>query len=142
MKTLTLAFTAIISLLLVSTAKIAADEISQFEGKWSVKKTNDEGRAFTQTIEIIKSGKFKFSIAADDSVVFYAEGDVKIEKAGPFNAMKFFNIRAGRSAGEAESVDEERTVVYKLDYDTWTVAANFDRDRDERPALDVYKKAK
>ena len=119
-----------------------ADEWDKFNGKWTVKKSGNDGGSITQVIEINK-GKFKFRIlSASGDVRLYAEGDVKQEKHGPFNALKFHNIKAGASADSIESVDEERTVVYQLGEDTLTVAADFDKERETPPAVDKYTKSK
>ena len=119
-----------------------ADEWDKFNGKWTAKKSNDEGRSWTQIIEI-KSGKFKFSILSTSGETrLYAEGEVKLEKHGPFNALKFHNMKAGESADRIESVDEERTVIYQLGYDTLTVAADFDKERETPPSADKYTKSK
>jgi len=119
-----------------------ADEWDKFNGKWTAKKSNDEGRSWTQVIEINK-GKFKFSILSTTGEVrLYAEGDVKLEKHGPFSALKFHNMKAGQSVDTIESVDEERTVIYQLGSDTLTVAADFDKERETPPSVDKYTKSK
>jgi hypothetical protein len=117
-----------------------ADDLETLAGKWSVKKTNDQGQNITQTIEV-KKNKFVFEIlSSDDSVVLHAEGDLKLEKAGPFNAARFFNIRAGSSL---EEVDDVYVSVYALDGDSWTMASNFDKQRDgQKPGVDVYHHVK
>jgi hypothetical protein len=128
-------------LTLTATA-VRADEWDKFNGKWTAKKSNDEGRSWTQVIEINK-GKFKFRILSTSGESrLYAEGDVKLEKHGPFNALKFHNIKAGESVESIESVDEERTVIYQLSYDTLTVAADFDKERETPPSADKYTKSK
>lgn len=119
-----------------------ADEWDKFNGKWTAKKSGDEGRSWTQVIEINK-GKFKFRILSTSGETrLYAEGDVKLEKHGPFNALKFHNMKAGESVDSIESVDEERTVIYQLGYDTLTVAADFDKERETPPSADKYTKSK
>ena len=124
-------------------ASLAADDLSTLSGKWSVKKTNDQGQNFTQSIEI-KKDKFVFQIiGADDNVVIYAEGDLKLDKLGPFSSAKFFHIRGGPSAGNTEEVDDEYVSVYVLDNDTWTLTSNFDKQREnQKPSVDVYKRVK
>lgn len=118
-----------------------ADEWDKFNGKWTAKKSNDE-RSWTQVIEINK-GKFKFRmLSTTGEVRLYAEGDVKLEKHGPFNALKFHNMKAGESADNIESMDEERTVIYQLGSDTLTVAADFDKERETPPSVDKYTKSK
>ena len=134
-----LLLTISIAVLLVQRAAFA-DDMEALSGKWSVKKTNDQGQNVTQTIEI-KKDKFVFEIlSSDDSVVLHAEGDFKVEKAGPFNAVRFFNIRAGSSM---EEVDDVFVSVYTLDGDSWTMASNFDKQRDgQKPSVDVYRHVK
>ena len=118
-----------------------ADDLAKLEGKWSVKKTRD-GSSYTQTIEI-KKDTFKFKIirGADD-VAIYAEGKLKLEKSGPFNVVKFTDIKAGASESDISAIDDDHISIYVLGDSTWTVAANFDKDRDgQKPSLDAYAKA-
>ncbi len=120
-----------------------ADDFEAMAGKWSVKKTNDEGQSYVQTITV-KKDKFTFQISGNDgSVVLYAEGDLKLDKLGPFSAAHFVNIRGGVSASDLQDVNEEYAMIYRLDGDTLTVAAGFDKDREsQKPAADVYRRAK
>ena len=119
-----------------------ADDWDKFNGKWTTKKSNDEGRSWTQVIEIDK-GKFKFRILSSDGAVrLHAEGDVKLEKHGPFNALRFYNIKGGESPDSLETVDDERIVIYQLGFDTLTIAENFDRERQNPPSVDKYTKTK
>ena len=127
--------------MLLAAAAAFADDAEMLAGKWSVKKVND-GQNFTQSIEV-KGSKFIFQIAnADNEVVIYAEGDLKLDKLGPFNAAHFTHIRGGASATDLQDVDDDRTVIYMLDGDNWTVAADFDRDRGQKPTVDVYQRVK
>jgi hypothetical protein len=119
-----------------------ANDLQALTGKWSIKKTNDEGQVFTQTVEVIKD-KFIFEIlGADAALVFHGEGEFKLEKLGTFKCARFSNIRAGRSASEMRDVDDEYVLVYTLDGDTWTTAMNFDKQRDQKPSLDIYQRVK
>ena len=54
--------------------------------------------------------------------------------------MKVTDIKGGASEADLSPVDDDRTLVYQLGYDSWTVASNFDKERDQAPSLDVYKK--
>jgi hypothetical protein len=119
-----------------------ADDLAKLEGKWSVKKTNGEGQTFTQVLEI-KKDTFKFKIIrGDNEVAIYAEGKLKLEKSGPFNVVKFTDIKAGASELDTAAIDDDHVSIYVLGDNTWTVAANFDKDRDEqKPSLDAYTKA-
>jgi len=120
-----------------------ADDLESLSGKWLIKKVNDQGQNVTQTIEI-KKDKFVFQIlSSDDSVVLYAEGDFKVEKLGPFTAARFSHIRGGSSASNLDDVDDVYVSVYTLDGDSWTMATNFDKQRDgQKPSLDAYHRVK
>lgn len=132
---------AILCLTLIATTA-RADEWDKFNGKWTTKKSNDDGRTWSQVIEINK-GKFKFRVlSSSGDLRLYAEGDVKIEKHGPFSALKFYNIRGGESEDSLETVDDDRVVIYQMGYESLTIAENFDRERDNPPSVDKYTKSK
>jgi|ERR1051325_2232262 hypothetical protein len=118
-----------------------ADDLAKLEGKWTAKKSRD-GQSYTQSIEI-KKDTFKFRIqGSGGDLVIYAEGKFKVEKSGPFNVAKFTNIKAGSSESDISEIDDDHISIYVLNENTWTVAANFDKDRDDqKPSLDVYTKA-
>jgi hypothetical protein len=120
-----------------------ADDLEALAGKWSVKKVNAEGQDFTQTIAI-KKDKFIFQLlGAEDRLVMHAEGDLKLDKLGPFNAAHFVNIRAGGSASDLQDVDDQYVSIYRLEGDTWTMASSFDKEREQqKPSLDVYRRLK
>lgn len=131
----------ILSALVLAPLTIRAGDADQLAGKWITKKSNDQG-TFNQTIEI-KKDKFIFQVlGADNQPVLYAEGEVKFEKLGPFNSARFGKIRGGTSASDLQEIDDEHIVVYSFEGDTWLVASNFDRDRDQKPSLDVYHRVK
>ena len=74
-----------------------------------------------------------------DEIAIYAEGKLKLEKSGPFNVVKFTDIKAGGSESDISPIDDDHVSIYVLAENTWTVAANFDKDRDDqKPSLDVY----
>ena len=125
---------------LISHGSAFADDLEALSGKWSVKRVNDQGQNIVQTIEV-KKDKFVFEIlAGDDTVMIHAEGDLKLEKLGPFNSARFFHIRGGNSPSNLDDVDDVYVSIYSLDGDSWTVAANFDKQRDgQKPSLDVYR---
>jgi hypothetical protein len=132
---------ASLSILLVTGSSAFAGDLEDLAGKWSVKKTNDQGQAYTQTLEV-KKDKFTFKIlGADDKVVLYATGDVKLEKLGPFKSVRFANIQAGASADNLDPVADDRVCIYTLSDTSLSVASNFDKERDNGPVLDVYSKA-
>src|SRR5512140_1003849 len=93
-----------IAVTLFAAARLRADDMDLLTGKWSVKKVNDEGQNYTQTIEINKD-RYVFQIlGANDRVVLYSEGDLKLEKVGPFKSARFSHIRAGDSASNLDDV--------------------------------------
>lgn len=136
----TLFRTAVCGLLLAASVA-AADDLEKLAGKWSVKKTDDRGESYTQTLEI-KKDKLTFQIHRSDGTLrIFATGDVKLEKLGPFNAIKIINIKAGANESETSPVDDDRTLIYQLDENTWTLASNFDKERNQKPSVDVYRRA-
>jgi len=134
---------AIVPTLFICVAAAAADDLEALAGKWSVKKTNDQGRDYTQTMAI-KKDKFVFQmLGAEDRLILHAEGDVKLDKLGPFNAVHFVNIRAGAAASDLQDVNDDHVSIYRLEGDTCIMAANMDKDRDQqKPSLDVYHRVK
>lgn len=125
---------------LLAHASLLADDLERLAGKWVVTKTTDEGQKYSQVIEI-KKDKLTFKILdQDQSVRLYAEGTIKLEKLGPFNVMKVTDIKGGSNENDLSPVDDDRTLIYQLGYDTWTIASNFDKQRDQKPSVDVYKR--
>jgi hypothetical protein len=122
-----------------------SEDLEMLAGKWSVQKTNEDGQRYSQTMEI-KKDKFIFKISEPGGETrLYAEGDVKVDKAGPFKTVVFSNIKGGQSSSDSSPIDDTYTSIYKLEDDgTWLVVMNFDKQRDEnqKPALDAYHKAK
>ena len=140
MKKILTSLLAVSAFAVVSTSTASADDLESISGKWSSKKTVD-GQAIAQVVEI-KKDKFTFDRKnSSGKTVLYAEGSIKLEKLGPFKSIKFFDIKAGESAGQTESVDEVRQGIYQIGDGTWTLASNFDAERDEKATVDVYTKA-
>src|SRR5258708_39566948 len=98
----------------LTVASAFADDADLLNGKWLTKKTDESGQSHTQTIEI-KKDKFNFQISgADNEGLFYATGDVKLQKLGPFSSIKFTNIRGGISAGKRAEMYYELVSVFSL----------------------------
>jgi len=132
---------AVAAILILFMFTALADDLAKLEGKWSLKKTNAEGQSITQSIEIT-TNTFKFKIIRGDQTTIYAEGQVKLEKSGPFNVVKFTDIKAGSSESDLDEINDDHVSIYVLGDDSWTLAANFDKDRDDqKPSLDRYTKA-
>ena len=133
----------VLGLAVVCVTPVLGEDLDALAGKWSVQKTNDDGQHYTQQIEIKKS-KFTFTISGRDGETrLYAEGDVKLDKAGPLKVIVFSNIKAGQSSSDTQAVDDTYTSIYRLPDDgSWVVATNFDKDRErQKPSLDIYRKA-
>lgn len=117
-----------------------ANDLDAVQGKWTVKKTGDNG-PFTQTIEF-KKNKWTFKVVADGNTLFAAEGDAEFKKLGTFSTLRLFNIKAGRTESDLEPVEEERNVVFTVDEGQLHLGSNFDRKRErEKPSVDAYSKA-
>ena len=133
-------FTIIVAIATISNTAAFADDTEALAGKWTLDKKSDEGQSQKRVLEI-SHNKFKFSILRDgDKMAFYAEGDIKAEKLGPFNTIKFTNMKIGESSTDTQTFDEERTSIYQLGSGTLTLASELDAERDQKPSLDVYKK--
>lgn len=118
---------------------VRADDLAALKGDWSVKKKNEEGQSYTQTLQI-DGNKFVFKIVGETgALVLIAKGNVEVKKQGPFQTARFFDIKGG-SSEPTDDVDD-RVVVYLLDGNTWTIGSNFDKDRnDDRPKVDEYRR--
>ena len=119
-----------------------SEELDAFAGKWTTQKNNNEGQRITQQIEI-KKNKFTFKISDNEGQTrLFAEGDVKLEKAGPFKTIVFSNIKAGQSPSETDPIDDTYTSIYRMnDEGALLLVTNFDKERDsQKPSLDVYHK--
>jgi hypothetical protein len=142
MKTLT-RLTLLASLTAATAFASFADDAAKLEGKWTTKKTGPDGNAYTQTIEI-KKGKFQFRVfRGSDELAIYAEGTFKLETSGPFHVAHFTDIKAGGSESDTNPIDDDRTSVYVLGEESWTLAQNFDKERNnEKAETTVYTRAK
>src|SRR4051794_26842069 len=119
---------------------LLAGDAELLAGKWSVKKITPQWHGASQTMEI-KGKKFAFEVLdSDDHLVLHAEGELKLEKLGTFNLARFIHVRAGESASNLEDIDDEFNSIYTIDGDTWTMASNFDKDRDQKPSLEAYQR--
>ena len=143
MKKQTLKTLSIFSLVLLACPAFS-EELSAFAGKWTCQKTNEDGQRYSQTLEV-KKDKFTFKVGTDSETRLYAEGDVKVDKTGPFKTVIFSNLKAGGSSSDTTPIEDTYTSIYKFaDDDSLMVIMNFDKERDEqqKPRLDVYHKAK
>ena len=133
---------AALLLIMVTPAAVAAEsgDLGRMQGKWEVSKTGDDGRKYKQSLEI-KKDKVLFKILDNDgNVAFVATADLKLQKSGPFNTFTITNLKAGSSEDTLEAADEERSYVYQMGYETLTIVSNIDKEREQPPTVDIYKK--
>ncbi len=118
-----------------------AATLEDFAGKWTTKRVNDDGQSVTMTMEF-EGPKMHFRILdSSGEARFYAKAKTKLEKFGPFEALRFYDIQAGGSPDDTQPIDDERVSLVRLDGETFHLAGNFDRRRDnETPSVDAYKR--
>jgi hypothetical protein len=141
MKTNRFAAFFLFAALAVVASPARADDLDDLAGKWSVSKTKD-GNQFRQVIEI-KKDKFVFHIIdSEKKDILYAEGKVKLDKAGPLKIIKFTEIQYGKSKDDLQALDDDRADVYTLRDGKLHLVSNFDKERDDQePEMDTYTKA-
>lgn len=121
----------------------AADDsaLQKVEGNWEAKKTSEQGDKYTLNLQIKGTHLIFKMMKADGELGLYATGDVKAEKLGPFDVLKFTNIKAGRSESDLQDVDDDHVSIYQLRDGNLIMATNFEKIRENRPpSLDVYSK--
>lgn len=113
--------------------------LDELQGRWTVHKTNQDGRRYSYNLEI-KQSAFAFELRdGEGQVRLFAKGAVKTEKSGPFKMLSFTDVQAGRTADELAPVDDTRIAIYTVFGNKLHLVTNFDKDRDnETPTLDVY----
>lgn len=140
MKRPILLLSAALVLSLLSTSPLIADDLQALSGRWVAEKTNDQGQAYKQILEI-KKDKFTFKIMRQQEIGLYAEGEIKTEQLGPFKTARFFNLQGGRSASDLQPVEDERIMIYRLGENEWTMATDFDKERSQPASVTRYTKA-
>lgn len=138
MKRLLYSLLIVVCATLAFSPTLSANDLEQLSGTWTTRKTNEEGQAYKQTIEI-KKDKLTFKILGpNDRLILMATADVKVAPLGPFKSLSITNIKAGGSADELEPVSDDRTSLYRLEGDKLTLVTDLDKERDQKPALDIY----
>jgi hypothetical protein len=137
------------SLIVVAAALVLASHgfsaessaLAKLQGKWSTKRTAGDGQEVTAIIEIKGEKLIYQMVNSDKEVRFFAKGDVKAEKLGPFNVLKLTALEAGGSANDTRAIDDDRQTIYVLNEGTLTLASNFDKEREnQKPSVEVYKR--
>ncbi len=117
-----------------------ANDLEALAGKWLAEVKSPQGQNLKQSLEI-KKDKFTFIIFREGGgTMIHAEGEVKVERLGPFKMARFFNIQGGSSATELEPMDDDRALIYTLENNELTAAMNFDKERDESPTVTKFTK--
>src|SRR5690242_13295211 len=92
---------------------LAADgaaSLDRLQARWVVAKTNQDGVAYSQVIEIQKDQLTFQMLSADSKVLLVSKATVKSTRSGPFNLLSVTDIRAGSALNDMESVDDSRTL--------------------------------
>ncbi len=117
-----------------------ADDLADLAGKWTSKRKTDDGQSVSQQLTF-KAGKFTFRMMSEGgSTLLYAEGSAKVETAGGIKVLALSDIKAGGSDTELNPVDELYSAAFRMDGSTLYLATGLDRQREESPRMDVYKK--
>lgn len=133
-------FTRAALCLCLGVAAVQAADSSLPEGKWTMKRVTDDGTTVVQKI-VINESKLTFRMMSEGgSTIIYAEGRARVEKAGDIKVLMLDNIKAGPSESEAQLITETFQAPFRLGYNTLYLASGLDRERDDAPRMDVYKK--
>ena len=123
----------------VSIPAADSSDLDKMQGKWETKKTTDEGDKITVRLEINKD-KLVFKILdLSGDVKFYGVAKLKADKIGLFNVLKVSDIKGGDSEKDMSPIEDHIT-IYQLRNGKMILASNFEKERDEAPALDVYER--
>jgi hypothetical protein len=130
--------TLLLGITLVSSALAA--ESDALQGKWKADKEMN-GSKVSVSLEITKD-QFVYVIkdGTGDTRLF-VKGKFKLEQQGAFKTFTVQDMQGGASKDDLKPVDETRAFVYITGWKSLTLAANFDRQRDnEQPELTSYRK--
>ena len=136
---ITLAF-ILVAVGLLNVVSVRADDLADLAGKWTLKRKSSDGQAVTHQLTI-KEGKFTFRLMSEGgSTVLYAEGTAKVVVAGAVRVLSLSDIKAGGSDTDLSPVDEKYEAPVRVAGSTLYLASGLDKEREESPRLDVYKK--
>jgi len=122
-----------------ATAWSRGAELDQLQGKWAIAKTNQEGQAYSQTLQIEKD-QLTFQVVGSDSKVrLFSRGTVKVTTAPPFDVLTITDLRGGLSEQEMQAFPGSRVMVYTIRDGNLFLASNFDTVREnEKPGAEMY----
>ncbi len=125
---------------LINLTPAHADDLTDLAGKWSLKRKTADGQNVTQQLTF-KEGKFTFRMMSEGgSTLLYAEGNVKITTTSGIKVMALSDLKAGQSDTDLSPVDEQYSAPIRVSGNTCYMAAGLDKEREEGPRMDVYKK--
>lgn len=118
----------------------AGDLPASMHGKWSVKRTNENGEKLVQKL-VLGKDSIKFRVMTEGgSTVMYVEGKAQIAKAGKISVIQLSSLQGGQSDSDMQSIDQEFHAPIMASYNTLYVTVGLDGDSQEEPRLDAYKK--
>jgi len=127
-------------LLLTATFVLAGDLPESMHGKWTLKRTNQEGEPVVQKL-IFKAGTFEFRMMSEGgSTLIFAQGKAQVQSAGKVQVIMLTKIKAGQSDTEIESIDMEFQAPVRVSGSTMYFASGLDEERNEAPRVDAYRK--
>jgi hypothetical protein len=142
MKRLALVVALGLMAVVASGVDVCAQSFSDVAGKWTLTRSAAWGEV-TQKLDL-KDDRFSYrEVDKNGTTLLVARGDVKVERIGPFKALRLTNIEGGYSEGELGPTNDDRVILFTKGWNTLTLALNFDAYRDGEDAkTDVYKKSK
>jgi|GEM_PF-2005432 len=130
----------LVCFVLTTTLALAGDLPERMQGKWSLKRTSENGEPVIQKL-VFKGNTFQFRLMSEGgSTLLFAEGKAQLEKAGKVNVILLSEIKAGQSDTATEAVDMEYQTPVRVSYRTLYLASGLDEEREEAPRMDAYKK--
>lgn len=116
-----------------------APALKALEGRWTITKTNREGAAFLQVIEIHQDQLTFQILGSDGKLRLISRGTAKAEQTGPFQVLSVAGLRVGTTEEDMQAIDDTRAMIYTVREDKLILASNFDKERSgERPGVEVY----
>lgn len=130
-------FFLFVTLLLATSFFALANDLDALQGKWTAKKSGDNG---PQTMNLeFKKNKFDFHLSSDGGGGFVVKGDVEVKKAGAFSTIRFRATKVGPNETDLSDSDEDRSMVFSMQNGKLYIASNLDLEREnETPTIDVY----
>lgn len=126
--------------LALSVSISTAEELGTLAGKWTLTRKNSDGQTVVHKLQF-KDDKFTFRMMTEGgSTLLYAEGSAKVSTTANIKVVQLTGIRAGASDTEIQDVGEEYSAAFRVAGNTCYFAGGLDREREEEPRMDVYKK--